>query len=465
MIFQKHYNTRGMLLIDILVALSVGTLFVAVLFEASGTAGQLFVWSRERQEFMDIYEAHRDYFDGMFPYEIRRLSVPQDINIVDLIGTAQWFGNDRIETEVTIGNRLTFRNVRSYPFADTSMSAHTPICSVDFGSFDVSGRRRMIFTPITLPGISGEPTDVEVRNHTAYVSVNSSRVSDPDIVTVDISSSTNPRLVSALHTGPGLTSISLVGNKIWTTADSTAAQVHVIAIDDAHVLRLERTYALDRPSTSTPPTVGSVIFVGHTMAFVGTEKWQGSEFVILDITDPALIVSRGALEIGGKVTDIYVRQGIAYVTTATQHQVISIDVRDPDHPSIIETFDPVGWGRQEGKIISYFEDRLEVGRTSGGFDIEMQHELFSWATATSGLRTHVSSRNMVGGVYGIVMDRLYTYIVSRERGKEFSVFRDISQPPLALYPLPVIAQTLTCDNDRLYILDVSSPTLYEVSFI
>ncbi|MEK7646445.1 MAG: hypothetical protein AAB381_02010 [Patescibacteria group bacterium] len=447
-----------MILIDIMIALSVGVLFVAVLFESSSTARSLFVWSRDRSRFMDIYEAHADEFEGMVPSEVRTLSVVHDATPVDLVARARWYGNDRIETEVTVGGTVTFSAVRAYPFAERDESVYTPICSVDLYR---TGVIRVV--PILIPGISGELTDIEVRNTTAYISVDSARVSDPDFVVVDIASSSDPRIISSIHTGPGMSSFSLVGRRIFAVTQSTVAQVQILGLDDAQGLHLEQSYVLVRPSTTTPPTVGSATFVADGMMFVGTEKWQGNEFIVLDVSDPLRIVPRGMLEIGGKVTDIISHHGTAYVTDAAAYQMIAVDVTDPSDPVVQNSFEPPGWSRQEGKTLSYFEEGLTLGRTSGGFDIRSEHELFSWASTSP--PSGISSWNMPGGAYGIVTDRMHTFVASRQRDAELQVFgRDMSTGPIATYPLPALARGLVCDGDRMYMVDSSTPTLYEISF-
>jgi hypothetical protein len=465
MIFQKYYKNKneGMILVDILLAFSLASVFAALIFESSVILRSVFEQARERNAFIDMYEANKDYFVGMIPYESRTLSIPVASSTVEIRGTARWYGNDRVETEIVIGEKVSFNTMRNYPaLSDAGVDTKgTSICSVDF-----TRQGTLAITQITLPIDPLLPlTDLEVRNSIAYISTDSTRASDMDIIVANIADTSNPSILSSLNTGSGLSILSLVGNRIFAAAASTAAQIHVIRINSLNSLVLEHKYILPLPSTTTPPTIGSSIFYTNNHIYLGTDKWDGAEFVIFDASDPAHIVQQGGVEVGSKVIDIFVRQGIAYITTAAQQQLIVANVTDPLHPIIQNSFSPSGWSRQEGKDISFFEDRLVLGRTSGGFDIKTDHELFSWATSSVQDLASTTSFNSPGGVYGSVVDRSGMYVITRGAGKELQRFGpDVSQGPTASYSLPVAPQTLVCDNERLYVLANSAPVIYEISF-
>ncbi len=450
-----------MIVVDILLAFSLAAIFAALIFESSTLLRNVFEQARERNELMDLYEAHKDYFVNMIPYESRHLSIPVASSTVEIIGQARWYGNDRVETEININGKLSFKSVRSYPKMSEIDTRGTSVCSADFNR-----QGTLTITQIALPVDPLLPlTDLEVRNSVAYISTDSTRAGDPDIIVVDISDTTHPSIVSFLNTGPGITTFSLVGKWIFTAAASTAGQLHAIRIDSLNQLVLERKYTLPLPSTTTSPTMASSIFYADNQLYLGTEKWDGAEFIVFDTSNPAQLVQQGSLEIGSKVTDIFVRNGIAYSTTAAQQQLIVTDITDPFHLVPQNSFSPAGWSRQEGKHIYFFEDRLSFGRTSGGFDIKTEHELFTWATSSAQDLASLTSFNVSGGVYASVADRSGVYIVTRSAGHELQKFGfDVSQGPVATYSLPVAPQTLVCDNERLYVLAHSAPFIYEISF-
>lgn len=451
MIFQECSKNKGIVLVDIILALSLGAIFVVILFESSSVARKLFEQSHEREHLMDNYEVYADSFADMYPNE-QRISN-------GITGIGKWYGNDRIETEIDIAGKISFNSVRSYPFAE--ITNRVPVCSVDFyknGTISIN----QIFLPIDplLP-----LSDLEVRNNIGYVSTDSTRASDPDIIILNIASSSSPNIISSINTGPGVTSLSLVDQRIFAAIPSTVSQIHLIEIDLFQNLSLDNKYTLPLPSTTTIPTTASSIFYYNNHVYVGTEKWDGDEFNILDISSTDNINKDGGLEIGSKITDIFIWDGIAYLATAAKDQLIVVDIRDSENPKILKTFSPSGWSRQEGKRILLFEENTIFGRTSGGFDIASDHELFSDAPTSSDQLDFSQSHNISGGVYGIIQDRFHTYIASRKVGHELQIFsRDIAMGPIESYSLPVSPQVLTCDNEKLYLLANSAPIIYEISF-
>jgi hypothetical protein len=221
--------------------------------------------------------------------------------------------------------------------------------------------------------------------------------------------------------------------------------------------------------------MASSIFFDRNKIYLGTEKWDGDEFSIIDVSDPLQPAKIGGFETGSKINDIFVRDGTAYIADSDQNQMRVVDVREPSAIQIIGSFSPSGWSRQEGKTLSYFEDSFGFGRTSGGFDITSDHEAFSWATTSAAAGSPpvvfysdpyaYHSINIPGGVYGMVADRSHAYLATRQVNKEFDILnRDLSTSTATYYPLPVAPQTLTCDGDYLYILAATAPVIYEISF-
>ena len=124
----------------------------------------------------------------------------------------------------------------------------------------------------------------------------------------------------------------------------------------------------------------------------------------------------------------------AYIAAAGEGQMRMVDVSDPSQPRIVSSFSPSGWTRQEGRTLNTFEGTLYFGRTSGGFDITTDHELFTWPDASQNPLPMASSTNIPGGVYGIIPDRKQTFIFTRSGS------------------LPFQPQSATCDGRRMYIL-------------
>jgi hypothetical protein len=386
------------------------------------------------------------------------------------------------------GDELTFVAVRPFPFTAVELSAGPPLCAAEFSSNEVVGSfeflqrskdplrprpelsDRLSVTSILLPLDPALPlTDLEVRNGTAYISANSSLSGAADLVLVNIADSGSPRMLSSINTGPGISAIALAGKHVFAAAASTASQLHTIRLDDisdvSASLSLEGRYQLPLPYATATPPYGSAIFYDHRNVYIGTEKWDGDEFTSIDVSDPTLPRKTGGLEIGSKVNDIYVSTGAAFVAGAGERQLMRVDVSDPAEPFIADTLSPSGWLRQEGRVLSLFEDSLSFGRTTGGFNIVRDHELFALsATSTDGSGVSASI-DVPGGIYGIVADRRNIFTVTRQAGKELQVFNRGS-PLGAIHTssLPIVPQALACDGDQLYVLAQDTPTIYKINF-
>ncbi len=424
-----------MILVDMLLAISLAALFVSIIAESSLGARDLFYRARDREEAIDSASST----DHVLPY-----------------------GNDRLETDRALAPKLSFTEVRAYPYIDLREAAGTPLCSADF--LHGNAKAQISIAQINLPINMTIPlTDLEIRNGIAYVAADSNVAADPDLFILDIRDPDAPRLLSSISTGPGISAIALAGKRIFAAADSTAAQLHVIRIDSLASLALEAKFKLPLPyATATAPMAAS-IFYGTGKIYLGTTKWDGDEFDVIDVSNTVQPVKLGGFETNTKVNGIYVRNSIAYAASADQSQLRLIDIHDPTHPSLFNAFSPSGWQRQEGQVVDYFEDAVSFGRTSGGFDIPADHEAFTWATSSKASLMNPWSVNGPGGIYGIVTDRTHLFLGTRQTGKEFQIF---SRSLLAsmTYPLPASVRSMTCDNDSIYALGRAAPVVYRITF-
>ena len=459
MTFQRYSRDSGIILVDILLALSLGAFFVIILAESSVAARSLYEGAHDKEQAIGAYES------GAYETSVRP------------------YGNEMKETDMISG--LEFNSVARNIYASLAAAAGTPLCSADLLNRDVVGSFRFqnaLSASTSDPSSSSDPspiqiepktlpvdpllplTDLTVRNGVVYVSADSTTASDADLIIADIRPTADPTVISSLNTGPGLVKISMAGRRIYAAAASTAAQLHIIRLDGLASPVLEKKYRLPPPYATATPPLGSAIFYEGGRVYLGTEKWDGDEFDIVSVADPANPIKLGGLEIGGKVNDIYVKDGLAYIAAAVERQLIVIDVIDPTNPFIVGYFSPSGWQRQEGKTVSLFENSLQFGRTSGGYNISQDHESFYWATATPPISTGPDSADVPGGVYGAIADKSHVFLATREANKEFQIMdRSMQALSSQAHSLPVAPQSLTCDNDRLYVLAHTAPVIYEIT--
>ncbi len=68
--------------------------------------------------------------------------------------------------------------------------------------------------------------------------------------------------------------------------------------------------------------------------FLGTEKWDGAEFSIIDINNPASPSIIGSFETGSKVNDIYINDKYAYIADSDITQFHILDLNNILNPNI-----------------------------------------------------------------------------------------------------------------------------------
>ena len=429
-------KSGGMILIDIMLALTLATVFVAIMTTESMSARQIFNNAKEREVGLKSETFKPDNLDE---YNNKSLSL-----------CSTEFLNDHPRGSYMYDN---FHYLHDHSLDSVKI------------------------TPIALPlNPSILLTDFQVRNGIAYISADSATASDPDIFVVHFKDDKNSVLLSSINTGPGISAVTLVDNYIYAAAPSTAGQLQVIIISDSETtndvqpskLTLEYKYKLPLPLASTSPTKGSSVFYHDGHIFLGTEKWDGDELNILDVSNPINPTKISGFETGGKVKRIFVNNDVAYIAGADMQQLRMLNISNLQNPVLVNSFSPSGSSRQEGNAISLFEDILVFGRTSGGFNIKSDSELFTFASSSKiDIVSSTQALDIPGGVYGIVQDKEHIFLATRDVDREFQIYgydSSLSTSTAKTLSLPVAPQKLTCDGEKLYILSATAPVIYEISF-
>lgn len=516
-------NSNGILLVDILIAFSLATLFIVIMSQSSSQARKIFETAKMREQALDIYTANAETINTLLPdFSFDLLASSSSASYAN----GRWYGNEMIEIVSDIYpddfldlnfassssrfNPVIFRAIRGFNNSESSFEdidtgsnldiGGAPTCSVHFGNNKVVGSYKYERDVTKLGSIQGnggsnganssttidfeittihlpiDPTlpltDLEVRNGIGYVSADSNISADPDFFIFDIKEPSDVRMISSLNTGPGLSSLALAGKRVYASAPSTVAQLHTIRLDSLSAPVLENRYRLPLPYATATPALGSSIFYDAGIVYLGTEKWDGEEWNVIDVSHPTAPAKLNGYEIGSKVNDIFSYRGLSnglevnytYVTASSYDQLLIFNTSEPAQPNLVQSFSPSGWERQEGKVVSIFEQRLGFGRTTGGFDLASDHEVFVWATTSSDILVDFVSTNNSGGVYGILQDRSYLYLATRQLNKEFQIIdRDLSTTTVG-FALPIAPQTMTCDGDSIFILANRAPFIYKLTF-
>ncbi len=491
MTYRKYYkNKKGMIIVDVMLALTLSTLLIFSIIQIIDSSSQVFEQAKMKNYLMNIAMLNMYEFDDLREYETKKIVIS---DVVIEASSLPW-GNTM--QEILFDIYIDKTNIHEYiTVVRKSNSPDNVIdkisnnyCAVNPGLSNIVGDYQYIQNFIsyknglTLPStqISSSttivlplnpllpPTDFDIHDNIAFISIDSNVASDPDLIVSDITNVNSPIIKSVANTGPGISGFVTNREYLYAAAASTAAQLHILRIGPEYSLSLITKYQLPLPYATATPPLGTSILFANEKVYVGTTKWDGGEFNIIDVKDPTRPFLLGSYDIGSKVENIMIANNVAYISNAGQESLLELDISDPSNIKKIASFSPQGYERQEGKTSTVFEKKLFFGRTSGGFDISNEHELFLW-NSTSSIQDIFSSKynsvNFSGGIYGFVPSRFDLFSITRKGGNELTIFdNNTSLSMQKSVSLPILPQAITCNDRYIYVLSHNTPAILRLSF-
>ncbi len=406
----------GFLTMEIMIAFSLFILFTLSVFTLSLSMQKLKIWSLSELERMRdlVYKIDRKI-------GLDSSSYGNDSNILsnNLFSFSQ---SNYVESwgRNTCNPALTFNQNNTHYFSG----------GVDIGAGNLS-------------------TDLEVRNYIVYLTADSSLSSAPDFFIIDTKNPSSPSIVSSLNTGPGLSSVDVAGPYVFVAQASTVNQLQIIDVHLKNSPQLLSQIKLPLPTPTTTAPFATSIFYSKGYVYLGTVKWNGAEFFIINVSNIYSPVVVGRFETNTLINDIYVRGDRAYLASSDDKQMRVLDVSDKSHPILIDSFSPSGWQTQEGKTIDYFKGQVSLGRTVGGFNVITNHEVFIFMS-TSTLMSNYVSKDIPGGVYGLSVGRSNIFILTHALNKEFQVYDSTLANKIFEMSLQKSPVKMACDNSTLY---------------
>ncbi len=409
----SYQNQFGFLTIEIIIAFSLFILFTISIFALDTSMNQLRIWSVNRL----VY-------------------IKESIEKLGTSTTTYKYGNDSVI--VMSGPISIAQSNYSNAWGQSSCSSRI--------SFD-KNKLTLNTRGINL-GVGNVSTSIEVRDSIAYLTANGSSQAQPDLYIVD-ATQVRPAVISSLNTGPGLSALALALPYIYVANQSTTAQMQIIDAHSRGVLKVVGELKLPLPQASTTPSIGKSIFYRNGYVYLGTTKWDGPEFYVINVSNPKVPVIVGSFETNTLVNDIYVIDNTAYLATSDEYQMRVLDISDKNNPQLTYTSSPSGWQTQEGKIVDYFEDVLSLGRTVGGFNVTTNHEAFIFSSSSP--QSVAYSTDIPSGVYGIINRNPYIYLLTHTPGAEFQVFsNDLGSKVHAMSVSSSTPVAMACDWSTLY---------------
>lgn len=405
--------TKGFLLGEIMLAFSLMTLFITSAIVLSATMEHL----------------HAEGVEQLENVEYASMSLASST-----LRTSRPYGNDTIEYFL---DPLT--NLQSDYHTSWGRETCDPRLTFDIEKVE-------IFSNGIDLGSGNISTDIEVRHGIAYLSADSSTAGAGDIYIVNLSNPESPVIISYLNTGPGISAIDVAGPYVYASNLSTTNQLQIIDIRNRSSPIILAKFKLPLPTASTTPPVATSIFYSNGLVYLGTEKWEGNEFSVIDVKNPENPQYLGGFETNTLINSIYVREGIARLAASDVSQMRILDVHNPLVITSIYEFSPSGFETQQGKVFSYFEEYLSFGRTTGGFNIIGNHEVFTFSSTSSMENSH----DIAGGVYGLLLRPPYLYLATHSTGHEFQVWKSDLSTKVSELSLGFQPTGMSCDGNMLY---------------
>jgi hypothetical protein len=426
-IFQNNaLRSGGFLVFEALVALTLATLLIPAALELSWSNGRLFVLAQSE--------------------------IGSTTNIADLI-------ENGVTYQIASSSRLY-----QHEFGRSTCSLVPQDSSKGFVAAD-------IYVSGVGSAVGGFGTDLAAHNGFVYETTEPASNTSPDFFIVDDRNPLAPVTVSSFVAGLGLAAVSVSGYYAYVANESAKSQLRVLDIHDRMHPAVVSQMKLPLPDASATGPFASSIFYDNGLVYLGTQKWDGNEMNIIDVSNPAMPLYVSGFQTDTLVNSIYENGGYVYAALpATNAQMDIFDARNPHSIMDISHFAPAGSAVLEGKAFAYdsgvaFETAnagdasgtLYFARSGGGFDNTSQYELFSFNLARDPYgQNPVFSRDIPGGVYGVVYSAGYVFLATGDPSAGFQIWKSDFSKEVYSSSLPAKPVSLLCDHNRLYAA-LSSP--------
>ncbi len=313
--------------------------------------------------------------------------------------------------------------------------------------FSHTGQEPRITAQVALPA---EATDIDVSDGYAYVTVDDSIATTPDLYVIDIGDPANPTIVGAVNTGPGAAAVHVVGDYAYVANISTVSQLQIIDVSNKSQPTLRTNYKV--PNVLGESIAGQSIYVHAGRVYLGLIKVDGPEFHIISVDDISVPVVLGSFETGTKINAILVHHDVAYLTTPNQEQLRILDVSNPGFPQQIQSFSASGYQSQDGRSIELLENQIFLGRTVGGFNSTTNHELFNLLRGSTFVTR--SSVDIAHSARALFLRTPYLFVGTNDPNKEFQVWKIASNgvmTPFASISLTASVNALDCEGEQLFV--------------
>ncbi len=327
------------------------------------------------------------------------------------------------------------------------MHADQYACSPFLRRHAVSEPALKPFTTFPLPHIASLAAN---RAHVVVSASSTAGFSDPALLVFDTKNSTETPLTfdTATSTKIGYGAVAVHGDYIYAlSAHTCPVGIPCAALD---VLLLQGTEIVRVHSLPLPPTRS--ITYAHGYLFVGLRaSSMDPEFRVFSLENPELPVQVGSAEIGSTVNDIVSNGSTVYVATADNSIAGDRAVMAFPLSSLNSSMQASMRARPPGagiaQTLALSGEVLYIGRSAPLNSKEL------YLLSATNLREELSSRDIDSSVYGIVVQGMQAYVLTRTHLEHWDVknARYIARHSSYTLPQGTTGGTVACGGSGLFV--------------
>jgi len=465
---KKNSGKRGVATIELLIALAILVLnMTALVLLVSG--GQNISIDAETNTDAIVKaqallnharaEARGDFFalasipltsDGIYKKSLTVTDDPDNFNIKNVTSHVAWNLN---------GKDLSI---------DLNTIISNPSGAIDTCNPTLSGDWSIPRTMGTADfGENNGATDVFVLAKKAYATADPSSFDKEDFYLIDVSQpdEDNLPILKKLNTGPGAAAVHANGKYAYVANKSTTAQLHII---DTSKDPMEIVGSLDLTSPGDS-AVGNSVFYNKKKVYLGLTKSSGPEFYVIDVSDPNNPKKKAWFETNTKVTEIIVRNGVAYLSvpddaaTATKEQLRILDVSQTDTDSTISQIN--SWGNNaitmsgEGMYLSRDGKKLYLGE--GGVPSSSPDIFGLNVTNPGSIPSPSPSKDIGTSASAVTVRSNLVFFITPDPNDDFQIWdlNDLSSPYATLNIEQGVTGGLSCEGNLMFVAQRSNKAL------
>ena len=257
-------------------------------------------------------------------------------------------------------------------------------------------------------------------NYVYLATPNNSR--GQEFYVLNISVPSTPSLITALEVGASINQVFVAGDYAYLVTEKTTKLLDIIDITNPSNPKEIGSFA---PS-GTPR--GLSVFAVGSKIYIGLSTYtNGSEFNILDVSNPARPVLLGGYEVGAPVNSIIIVGNVAYLATNKDGgEILALDVTDPSHITEKTSYN-IPWNPSVNAV-AYDSNKIYVAtsneRTKADFlifDVSDQNAIIP-----------LGSVNLGSGNTSIAIYKDRAYVTTKLSTAGLKIV-DISNPQAPLY--------------------------------